>query len=87
MATRHERDPPIPRIGMLVGREPERESAQRHIAERQPRTVRNGVEQTRIVERMDRVERLRIRLSDRAVAFAAIERSVLHRSLTGSTLS
>lgn len=43
--------------------------------------------QARIVERMDRVEQLRLRLSDRAVAFTTIERTVLHRSLTGSTLT
>lgn len=44
-------------------------------------------EQVRIVERMDRVEQLRKRLSDRTNSFGAFEGSLLHRSVTGSTLS
>lgn len=68
-----------------IGARRERVSAERLLATKVPLPPLG--EQTRIIERMDRVERLRVRLSDRAVAFAAIERSVLHRSLTGSTLS
>ena len=68
-----------------IGARRERDHVDRLLSTSVPLPSRE--EQARIVERMDRVERLRIRLSDRAVAFAAIERSVLHRSLTGSTLS